>query len=162
MNTEKEIEQCLRAAPKPPAPERLLDRLQEDVSVKEPGTRDTVVRRWLAPAGGSISPWRVAAAAVIGVFVTLSLGYGAAKVIKCFTVGKTTLVVKNSDRINSREEAQKALEEFRKLYREGKAKEVRPGVWVVTLSNGEEFAFGGRHPELAGLPDGESKELLQK
>jgi len=156
MNTEKEIEQCLRAAPKPPAPERLLDRLQEDVSVKEPGTRDTVVRRWLAPAGGSISPWRVAAAAVIGVFVTLSLG------IKYFTVGKTTLVVKNSDRINSREEAQKALEEFRKLYREGKAKEVRPGVWVVTLSNGEEFAFAGRHPELAGLPDGESKELFQK
>lgn len=65
MSTEKEIERCLSAAPKPPAPDGLLNRLQENVAAKKVETRGTAVRRWFAPTGGTISLWRVAAAAAI-------------------------------------------------------------------------------------------------
>jgi hypothetical protein len=153
MNTKKKIEQHLRAAPKPLAPDVLLDKLQADVSAQDIKTQRSSLRRWFAPTSWSISPWRLAAAAAIAIAVLLPLSYGAAKVIRHFKVGETIIVVKNSDKINNEKEAQKALEEFGKLYREGKAKEIKPGVWVVTLSSGEEFAFAGPHPELVGLPD---------
>ena len=41
------------------------------------------------------------------------------------------------------------------------AKEVKPGVWVVTLSNGEEFAYSGNNPEWAGLSLDEKNKLLK-
>lgn len=179
MSTEKEIERCLRTAPKPAASEGLLDRLQENVSVKEVETRGTVVRRWFAPAGGSISLWRVAAAAMIGIFVTLSLSYGAAKVIKYFVISTAEITfdypeenvmygVKRSisvygDNISSEEDATKRLQEFKKLYKEGKAKEVEPGIWVATLSDGTRFGFGIWHPEQDSIEfTEEEKELLKK
>jgi len=104
---------------------------------------------------------KIAAVAIV-VIVMLSLSYGATKIIKYFTIDGMTLVVKNSNNINNEEDARKAVEEFGKLYRAGKAREVKPGVWVVTLSNGEEFAYGGNNPELVGLPEAEKKELLKK
>jgi len=84
MNTQKKIEQCLKAAPKPPAPDGLLDKLQADVSVQDIKTRRSALRRWFAPTGGQISAWRVAAAAAIAVAVLLPLSYGATKLIKHF------------------------------------------------------------------------------
>jgi len=44
MNTEKKIEQCLRAAPKPPAPDGLLDKLQADVSAQDIKTQRSPLR----------------------------------------------------------------------------------------------------------------------
>ncbi|OEU66386.1 MAG: hypothetical protein BBJ57_12395 [Desulfobacterales bacterium PC51MH44] len=84
MNTEKKIEQCLRAAPKPSAPDGLLDKLQADVPAGDVKTHSTTIRRWFAPTGGPISPWRVAAAAAIVVAVLLPLSYGATNLIKRF------------------------------------------------------------------------------
>jgi len=84
MNTQKKIEQYLKAAPKPAAPDGLLDKLQADISLKNIKTRRSPLRRWFAPTGGSVSTWRVAAAAVIALAVLLPLSYGATKLIKRF------------------------------------------------------------------------------
>lgn len=84
MNMQKKIEQYLRAAPKPPAPDGLLDKLEADVSAQDIKTHRLSLRRWFAPTGRSISPWRVAAAAVIALAVLLPLSYGATKLIKRF------------------------------------------------------------------------------
>ncbi len=84
MNTQDKIEQYLRAAPKPSAPDGLLDKLQADVPAGDVKTRSTAMHRWFAPSGEGISRWRVAAAAVITVAALLSLSYGATKLIKGF------------------------------------------------------------------------------
>ena len=180
MNTKKKIEKCLRAAPKPPAPDGLLDKLQADVSARDIKTRRSALRRWFAPAGERISFRRVAAAAAIAIAVLLPLSYGATKVVKKYfvtfeaefeypednTVYRTIqTTVMAGDDIKSEEDAKKvlkkALEEFGRFYREGKAKEVRPGVWQVILSNGGKFNYGG-DPELLGLSEAEQKEVLKK
>jgi hypothetical protein len=176
MNTEKKFEQFLRAAPKPAAPDGLLNRLQEDVAPVEIKRRVTVIRRWFAPAGGSISPWRVAAAAAIAIAVLLPLSYGAAKVIKYFTVFEAEFVYPQDDggvagykvgaAIGSNnpdfteEDARKDQQEFYELYKQGKAEEIEPGFWFATLSNGR--GFGTRDPEMLGLSDAERIELLKK
>jgi Tol biopolymer transport system component len=84
MNMQKKIEQYLRTAPKPPAPDGLLDKLQADVSVQDIKTYRSSLHRWFAPTGQSISSWRVAAAAAIAIAVLLPLSYGATKLIKRF------------------------------------------------------------------------------
>jgi hypothetical protein len=176
MNTKKKIEQYLHIAPKPLAPDGLLEKLEEDITATKIKTRNSAIRRWFAPAGNSISFWRVAVAATIAIVVTLPLTYGATKIIKKYFITfeatfeypeddivykTTTSSVISGDNISSEEDARKVLEEFGKLYKEGKAKEVKPGVWVATLSNGDKFAYGG-DPEWAGLPETEKKELLRK
>ena len=176
MNTEKKIEQCLRAAPKPPAPDGLLDKLQKDVALGDIKTHRLGLRRWFAPAGGPISPWRVVAAAAIAIAVLLPLSFGATKVVKKYfitfeaefeypednTVYRTSqTIVTTGDNIKSEEDVKQVLEEFGELYREGKAKEVRPGVWQVILSNGEKFNYGG-NPESLGVSETERKEALKK
>lgn len=96
MNTHKKIEQCLRAAPKPPAPDGLLDRLQADVSSRDINIQRSSLRRWFAPTGRSISPWRVAAAAAIAIAVLLPLSYGATKLIKRFiTISQLSAIKPN-------------------------------------------------------------------
>ncbi len=119
---------------------------------------------------------KFAAVAAIVILVILPLGYGAVKTVKYLTTtfkatfeypeDNTVYTVLNrvstsGDNIKSEEDALKAQEEFYKLYKEGKAKEVKPGVWVVTLSNGVKFAYGG-DPEVLGFSDAERKELLKK
>jgi hypothetical protein len=158
MNTKEKIEQCLRAAPKPQAPENLGHRLERDACAAEFETAGSPIRRWFAPAGDRVSALRVAAAAVVAIAVMLPLAYGTAKVIKYFKIDGVKIIVKDSDKINTEEDARKALQEFGKLYREGKARQVKPNVWVVTLSNGEEFAYGGHNPERAGLPPAEKND----
>ncbi len=85
MSTEERIEQCLRAAPKPPVPDRLMNKLRNDVSLRELETRESALRRLFAPSGEGISRWRVAAAAVIAAAVLLPLSYGATKLIRRFS-----------------------------------------------------------------------------
>ena len=75
MNIQKKIEQYLRAAPKPPASDGLLDKLQTDISVQDIKTHRSSLHRWFAPTGRSISPWRVAAAAAIAQLPTLKGRY---------------------------------------------------------------------------------------
>ena len=176
MNTQKKIEQCLRAAPKPPAPVGLLDRLLADVSAHDIKTPRSALRKWFVPTGRSISLWRVAATIAIAIAVLLPLSYGATKVVKKYfvtfeaefeypednTVYRTIqTTVTAGDDIKSEEDAKKVLEEFGRLYREGKAEEIRPGVWQVVLSNGEKFNYGG-DPEILGLSEAEQKKLLKK
>ena len=175
MNTEKKIEQCLKSAPKPATPDGLLNRLQEDVAAGEIKKRVTVIRRWFAPANGSISLWRVAAAAVIVIAVLLPWSYAATKTVKriiktfeakfvypddggAYGVG---VGIGSSDPNFTEEDARRAKREFYELYKQGKAKEVEPGVWVATLSNGKGFGYGG-DPELLGLSEAERNEFLKK
>ena len=175
MNMQKKFEQCLKAAPKPPAPDGLLDKLQVDVSAQDIKTQRSPLRRWFAPANGSISPWRVAAAAAIAIAVLLPLSYGATKTVKriiktfeakfeypedggAYGVG---VGIGSSDPNFTEEDARKAKREFYELYKQGKAKEVEPGVWVATLSNGKGFGYGG-DPELLGLSEAERIEFLKK
>jgi hypothetical protein len=172
MNIKKKIEQYLQAAPKPPAPDDLLDRLQENAAVTNVKPYTSFARRFFAPTGRSISFRRVAAAAAIAFVILLPLSYGAAKAIKHFRAfvltfeypeDDITYTVSSRTEGKSEEDAKKTLEEFGRLYREGKAKEVKPGVWQVTLSNGEKFNYGGRHPELAGLMHTEeAKQVIKK
>jgi len=178
MNTQKKIEQCLRIAPKPAAPDGLLNRLQEDVAAGEIKKRVTVIRRWFAPTGGSISLWRVAAAAVIAIAALLPLSYGATKtikrIIKTFeakfeypqddgTVHGYGVGVGfgSSDPNFTEEDAHKAEREFDELYRQGKAEEVSPGIWVANPSDGSGL-MSNIDPELLGLSEADRKDFLKK
>jgi hypothetical protein len=174
MNKRKKIEQFLRAAPKPETPGGFLDSLLAEVSTRDVKMHRSALRRWFAPTGGTISYRRIAAAAAIAIAVLLSLSYGAARAIRYFTVFEatfdypnsrygvsTTVTAKDGTNINNLEDAKQATEEFYKLYKEGKAKEVEPRIWVVTLSNGEEFAYGG-DPDQLGLTESERKDTLKK
>ena len=58
-----------------------------------------------------------------------------------YSVGRMTGIF--STGVTSEEEARAQYEEFLQLYREGKAQEIRPGVWQATLANGERFNYGG-------------------
>ncbi len=86
MNTEKKIEQSLRAAPKPPAPDGLFNKLQENITLTESKQSDNVISRFLSPAGGQVSLWRVAAVVAIAAMVLLPLTYAGGKVIKSYFV----------------------------------------------------------------------------
>ena len=86
MNTEKKIEQSLRAAPKPPAPDGLLKNLQDNITLEEGKHSDNIIRRFLSPAGGQVSLWRVAAVAAVAAMVLLPLTYAGGKVIKSYFV----------------------------------------------------------------------------
>ncbi len=189
MNMEDKIKKCLKSAPKPAVPDGLLNRLQEDVAAGEIKKRVTVIRRWFAPANGSISLWRVAAAAAIAIAVLLPLSYGATKtvkrIIKTFEVKfvypqeakfvypqddggvhgygygyGVGSAIGSSDPNFTEKEAMEMAEEIRKLCAEGKAEEVEPGVWMVTLSNGKKIRFAD--PEFMALTDVEKNNLLKK
>ncbi|MHC4494287.1 MAG: hypothetical protein ACYSYM_00525 [Planctomycetota bacterium] len=176
MNAEDKIEKCLKSAPKPAAPDGLLNRMQEDVAAGELNKRVTVIRRWLAPAGGSISLWRVAAALVIAIAVLLPLSYGATKAVKHFILFEATFeypqddgamhavkvggAIGSNDPDFTEEDARKDQQEFYELYKQGKAEEVEPGFWFAILSNGK--GFGTRNPEMLGLSEAEREDFLKK
>ena len=186
MNTQKKIEKCLKSAPKPAAPDGLLNRLQEDVAAGEIKKRVTVIRGWFAPSGGQISLWRVAAAVAIAILLLMPLSYGATKLVeKCYITFKATFIYPEPEDITeseggyegraagygvmggfsgsadlSEKEAMEMAEEIRKLCAEGKAEEVEPGVWMVTLSNGKKIRFAD--PEFMALTDVEKNNLLKK
>lgn len=132
MNTEKKLERCLRSAPKPPAPDGLLDKLQKDVALGEAKTPPSALRRWFAPSGGPISFWRVAAAVAIAIAVLLPLTYGVAKIVKVYTIKIESRRVNDDGTITvtkmqgqaagfaDEEEAKRAWQETRELKKAGK------------------------------------------
>ena len=178
MKTQKKIEQCLRAAPKPASPNGLLDKLQADVSAQDIKTPRSALRRWFAPAGGSISPWRVAAATAIAIAVLLPWSYGATKTVKHiiktfeakfeypqddggvhgYGVGGG---IGSNDPNFTEEDASRVEREFYELYKQGKAKEVAPGMWMATLSDGSGFGVN-IDPELLSLSEAERKDFFKK
>ena len=95
MNIKNKIERILRAAPKPAAPDDLINKLQADVSIRDIKIPRSALRRWFAPAGGSISPLRVAAAVTIAFMVLLPLSYGATKLIKRFISISQLIAIKD-------------------------------------------------------------------
>ena len=125
---------------------------------------------------------RIAAAAVVALAVLLPVGYAAVDtVVKYFTISQDQISfdVQESDgrslhavatrsisvggtNIDSEDEAHAGLEEFRQLYREGKAKEVRPGVWQVTLSNGQLFTYKGDPERVTAEFTPEEKEQMKQ
>lgn len=166
MNAKKRIENCLRAAPKPPIPDGLLDRLQNDAALGEVRTKRSVLRRWFAPTGGRISRWRVATTAAIAIAVLLPLSYGADKLIKIYhfrfesrqvnddgTVTVTRTEITLSGDFADEEEARRINRETRELKKAGKyertfLKEIeingvkrRIYTYRYTLSNGQVIAF---------------------
>jgi len=166
MNTQKKIERYLRAAPKPPAPDGLLDKLQADVPVQDIGTHRSALRRWFAPTGGAISPWRVAAATTIAIAVLLPLTYGASRIIRIHhfeldsrrinedgSITATRTSVTLAGDFANEEEAKKVWEETRELKKAGKYERTflreieRNGVkrriykYYYTLSNGRVMDF---------------------
>jgi len=159
MNTQKKIEKCLKSAPKPAAPDGLLNRLQEDVAAGEIKKRVTVIRRWFAPANGSISLWRVAAAAAIAIAVLLPLSYGATKTVK--------RIIKTFEAKFVYPQAGKFERTFIKEVEKNGVK-IRLYEDRFTLSNGKVITMGagegvkGIDPELLGLSEAERKEVLQK
>ncbi len=158
MSIDKKIEQCLRTAPKPPTPDGLLDKLQKDIALGDIKTRRSALRRWFAPTGGAISPWRVAAAAIIAISLLLPLTYGATRIMR-FVVEEFTVIhgvddeqakyitayafnpTITGDCITNKEEAKEAEKEMLQLIKKGKAEEVSPGVYKGVLSNGEEVIY---------------------
>jgi hypothetical protein len=166
MNTQNKIDRCLKAAPKPPAPDGLLDKLQKDVALGEIETQRSSLRRWFAPTGGRIPPWRVAAAAAVAIAVLLPLTYGAVKIVKVYTLrfssrqidkdGSVTVTeteVTLSGNFADEEEAKRVWQETSALKKAGKyertfLKEIeRNGVkhriydYRYTLSNGQVITF---------------------
>lgn len=123
---------------------------------------------------------RITAAAVIGLAILLPVSYAAVEaVVKCFTAedfvsfeyaepnGMTSYSVKRvtvvtTDATRDEAEARAQLEEFAQLYREGKAKEIKPGVWQARLSNGELFNYGGDPERVAPQFSPQEKEQLKK
>jgi hypothetical protein len=162
MNTEKQIEECLSNAPRPQASKTLLNRLEDGVSSTKFNVSRTPAYKWFTPKSDRVSFTRVAAAAIISIAVLLPLAYGATRLIKHFIIDGVRITVKeDSGKAITEEDARNSLREFGELYREGKAKMTKPGVWVVTLSNGEEFAYSGSNPEWAGLSPEEKNKLLK-
>jgi len=167
MNAEKRIGQCLRSAPKPSAPDGLMNRLQADVSALDINAQRSALQRWFAPTGGRISRWRVATAAAIAVAVLLPLSYGADKLMKLYHIRfeskqvsddgtvttTTTEVTVSRDFFADEEEARRVLQETQELKKAGKyertfLKEIeRNGVkshmymYRYTLSNGRVVGF---------------------
>jgi hypothetical protein len=174
MNSKKKIEQYLENAPKSAAPEGLLERLRDGITLTAADKR-SVIRGWFVPDDGSVSIRRVAIAAMLTVAAILPLSYGATKaakyVIKIFeatfeypetvyTHTMTRSISTSGDNIQNEEDAKKAEAEFYQLYKQGKAKEIKPGIWVATLSSGEAFAYGG-DPENLEWSEAD-KEKLRK
>lgn len=123
---------------------------------------------------------KLAVAAVIALAIMLPVGYGAVQAIKkyftvteasvtfeypgpngvgAYTYGRRVSVTSTS--ATDEQEARAQLEEFLQLYREGKATQIKPGVWQATLSNGEEFAYAG-DPEHATLEFTEQEKAQLK
>jgi hypothetical protein len=155
-------------------PEGLLDTLKEDVAAAEIRAYHSVLRRWFAPTGGSLSIARVVYAAVIAILVLLTFSYGAIKIIRIYGIytfteesrqfsedgGITSTVTTTqiSGHFADEEEAKRVWQETRELKKAGRyertfLKEIeRNGTrsriyeYRYTLSNGMVVAFGESEP----------------
>ena len=142
------------------------------------------------PTGASAGVWRtimmskrsrLAIAAAVAVAIMLPAGYAAVQaVVKYFTISEdqVSFVHEEPDftmdatalrrisiggtNIASEEEARACLAEFRQLYREGKAQEIQPGVWQVTLSNGQLVNYKGDPERATAEFTPQEKEQMKK
>ncbi len=191
MNTENPMDEILRNVGSRQPRLELRARLQADLSEAKIQPRPSRIREWFAPTGHGVSYRRIALAAAIAIACLMPITYGTAKIIKAKffpveeysytyeeettdktedgaikkTVKTHTYGVKSvvgGDGIESEVEAKKKVAEFAELYRQGKARQIKPNVWQVTLSNGEEFAMGTQHPELIGMDPAEKEKILKK
>ncbi len=64
--------------------------------------------------------------------------------------------------IATEDEARACLAEFRQLYHEGKAQEIQPGVWQVTLANGKLFNYQGDPQRATAEFTPQEKEQMKK
>jgi len=176
MNSKKKIERYLRNAPKSAPHEGLLERLQDGITLTDTNKR-SVIRGWFIPDDGSVSIRRVAIAAALVIAVMLPLSYGATKAAKyVITIFEATFeypetvyshtitksVSTSGDNIQNEGDAKKAMAEFYQLYKQGKTREVKPGIWKATLSNGEEFAYGGDPENCLGMLEIDKTKLRKE
>jgi hypothetical protein len=125
---------------------------------------------------------KIAAAAVVALAILLPVSYAAVEaVVKYFTVEDIDVVsfqynepnntmsyavkrvtVVTTDTACNEAEARAQLAEFAQLYRDGKAREIKPGVWQARLSNGELFNYGGDPEHVTAQFTPEEKERLKK
>ena len=142
-------------------------------TVRPPGSWRTIMRG---------KRTRLVIAAAIAAGIMLPVGYGAVKAVMKYVILTEEKVVFKYAEPNGgvaaygvgravgtmvsgdvdEEEARARLEEFYQLYRDGKAREVKPGFWQATLSNGETFNFGGDPARAMGEFTPEEKERLQE
>lgn len=151
MKEQENIEQILREAPAAEIPDALKQRLRVDLDQTAMKGRPSIIRDWFAPDGVRLSYRRLAVAAAIAIVVVLPLSYGAAKIVKRFTIEEfettdRTIKVISGDNI-SEENVGKIYEEMKQLIEDGKAEETSPGEYKGALSNGDEVVFRtGRLP----------------
>ncbi len=125
---------------------------------------------------------KLAAAAVIALAILLPVSYAAVEaVVKYFTIsedrvsfpevqepnlmvggGASRSISVGGTSIASADEARACLAEFRQLYREGKAREIEPGTWQVTLANGELFNYKGDPERMTAEFTDQDKEQMKK
>jgi hypothetical protein len=125
---------------------------------------------------------RIAAAAGVALAVLLPVSYAAVQaVVKYFTISQdrvsfdvqepnnrslhavlTRSISVGGTNIATEDEARAGLAEFHRLYQEGKAKEIEPGIWQVRLSNGELFNYRGDPQRATAEFTPEEKEQMKK
>jgi hypothetical protein len=143
---------------------RILNDLGEKLQQPEP----------IQPAPTPAGIWRMimisrrvklAAAAVIALAILLPAGYAAVEAaVNYFTISEDHVSIEMQEpnhavgftarrdisvggaNIATETEARAGLEEFYRLYHEGKAREIQPGLWQATLANGAVFNYRG-NPE---------------
>ena len=95
---------------------------------------------------------KIAAAALIAVAMLLPLSYGAARIVRSFRVERVGVVkMKATGGVDN-----EAVEYAKRLIREGKAKEISPGVYGVILPNGKKFILS---TSKSSSSDGVSPEM---
>lgn len=124
---------------------------------------------------------KIAAAAVVALAVLLPVSYAAVEaVVKYFTISEDRVslldvqepnlatgfmasrrISVGGTNITSEDEARACLAEFRQLYGQGKAKEIEPGTWQVTLANGELFNYKGDPERMTAEFTTEDKEQMK-
>lgn len=118
---------------------------------------------------------KYAAVVAVAILLLIPLSYGAVRALKYFIVlqdrveyhqGNGHVTVMSSaqgiigDNIHTQQDAARVMEEFKKLYKKGKAEQTKLGLWSVTLSDGSGFNYGG-DPEMLFLSDAKTQELLK-
>jgi hypothetical protein len=124
---------------------------------------------------------KLAVAAVVALAVLLPVSYAAVEaIVKYFTISEDRVSFEVQDansavdfmagrsisiggmNIATEDEARARLAEFRQLYREGKAKQIQPGVWQVALADGELSNYKGDPERVTAEFTPEEKEQMKQ
>jgi hypothetical protein len=165
MNAKNEIEEILRTAPKPSAPDDLFNKLQADISSQTVEEKQTLLHKWFFPAG-HVSFRRIAAMVLVTLAVLMPLAYGATKLVKVFHITMevttqyddgsigTTLEEFYTSGFDNEEEGNRILQEIEELRRAGEYEKIFEEERVIdeemyhlyhyiyTLSDGQVVSIG--------------------